>query len=216
MLDWGYIFLQSFSMFMKIRYFMKLSALVFAMYSFIWFATHDVMAWCALSDIYCAADKALQSPINDLFTSSIQWAWSNSSPRVQEALWNATRELGRDSTTTTVIVTEEIPGARCTCIDQSDTTCKTIETRKYKCEVVKWLSGCQQIFASIIKYFIYIRMLTGVVAVVGLGIAWAIYGSAEEHFAKTLKWYAINLIIGLTILFLFSYILRFLAPWIYN
>ena len=67
-----------------------------------------------------------------------------------------------------------------------------------------------------IKYFIYITMLTGVAALVGLGIAWAIYGSAEEHFAKSLKSYVVNLIIGLTILFLFSYILRFLAPWIYN
>ncbi len=217
MLDWGYIFLQSFSMFMKIRYFMKLSALVFAMYSFMWFATHDVMAWCGLSDIGCTAEQALKPEIDSLYTSSIQWAGRNTNPRVQEALWTATRELSRDeSTTTTVIVTEEIPGASCTCIDQSDTTCKTLETRKYKCEVVKWLSGFQQIFASIIKYFIYITMLTGVVAVVGLGIAWAIYGSAEEHFAKTLKWYAINLIIGLTILFLFSYILRFLAPWIYS
>lgn len=59
-------------------------------------------------------------------------------------------------------------------------------------------------------------MLTGVAAIVGLGIAWSVYGSAEEHFAKTLKTYAINLMIGLTILFLFSIILRFLAPWVYN
>lgn len=114
-----------------------------------------------------------------------------------------------------VMTTEKIPGGECVCVDDSDKTCSNLETRKYSCTVTKWLNGFQKIFANIIKYFIYIVMLTGVAALVGLGIAWSIYGSADEHGAKALKSYAINFIIGLTILFLFSFILRFLAPWIY-
>ena len=183
---------------------------------FLWesiFASETNGTWEKPSGTKISAPTEFWSVGNSPTGSDIQNTNGFSSPSTTSSSKNNST---KNSTTTTVIVTEEIPGARCTCIDQSDTTCRTIETKKFECSVVKWLSGFQQIFASIIKYLIYIVMLTGVAALVGLGIAWSIYGSADEHGAKALKWYAINFIIGLTILFLFSYILKFLAPWVYN
>lgn len=59
-------------------------------------------------------------------------------------------------------------------------------------------------------------MLLGVLAVVGLGIAWAWAGGDDVKMKSSLKHWAINVLIGLTILFLFRYILAFLAPWIYK
>lgn len=59
-------------------------------------------------------------------------------------------------------------------------------------------------------------MLLGVLAIVGLGIAWAWAGGEDVKMKSNLKHWGINVLVGLTILFLFRYILTFLAPWIFN
>lgn len=59
-------------------------------------------------------------------------------------------------------------------------------------------------------------MLLGVLAIVGLGIGYAVFSGGDEEKTKMVKGYAMNLIIGLTILFFFRYILQWLAPWIYQ
>lgn len=131
-----------------------------------------------------------------------------------------------------VIVTESIPWGDCKCIEEYSFTtlddnywkqtstikqnCSNPATRKYSCTVEKWLGGFQKTFASIIKYIIYIVMLLGVLGIVGLGIAWSIAGGDDIKAKTELKKWGVSIIIGLTILFFFSYILRFLAPWIYQ
>jgi hypothetical protein len=59
-------------------------------------------------------------------------------------------------------------------------------------------------------------MICGVLAVVGLGIAWAWAGGDDAKMKTKLKTWGMNIVVGLTILFLFRYILGFLAPWIYK
>lgn len=44
-------------------------------------------------------------------------------------------------------------------------------------------------------------------------MAWG--GDSEEYTKKAKSW-AVNIIIGLVMLFTFRYILGLLAPWIYN
>lgn len=78
------------------------------------------------------------------------------------------------------------------------------------------MESFQSVFSNVGKYIMIITVLFGVIALAGLGVAWAIFGGTDEHMAKTLKSYAINLMIGLTILGTFSLILKFLAPWIYT
>ncbi len=114
----------------------------------------------------------------------------------------------------TVITTELIPGAACTCTDAVN-QCKKVETRKYECTVQKGMTAFQQIIGKIIKWFIYIIMLLGVLAIVGAGIMMAFWSDSEEYTKKA-KWWAMNIIIGLVILFTFSYILKLLAPWVYQ
>jgi hypothetical protein len=59
-------------------------------------------------------------------------------------------------------------------------------------------------------------MLLGVLGIVGLGIAWSFAGGDDVKMKSNLKTWGINILVGLIILFLFRYILQFLAPWIYN
>ncbi len=59
-------------------------------------------------------------------------------------------------------------------------------------------------------------MLLGVLGIVGLGIAWSLAGGDDIKAKSSLKKWGVNILVGLTLLFLFSYILRFLAPWIYQ
>jgi len=49
------------------------------------------------------------------------------------------------------------------------------------------LSGFQKVFAQIIRYFIYIVLLLGVLGIVGLGIAWAFAGGDDVKMKTTLK-----------------------------
>lgn len=121
----------------------------------------------------------------------------------------------------TVFTTEPVPGADCKCISgQTGPDGKScigpVETRKYECTTKPGLTGFQEIFAKIIRYVINITLLLGVLAIVGLGIAWSLAGGEDVKMKSTLKTWAINIVIGLIILFLFRYILMFLAPWVYQ
>ena len=134
-----------------------------------------------------------------------------------------------------VTVTEKIPWADCTCTaDGAQTTalpadqawpptpgtweaaCGKVETRKYVCKVGKWLSSFQVMIASIIRWLVNIILLLGVLAIVWVGIMMSFYGSSDEWWAKAAKKWAVNIIVGLIILFTFRYILGLLAPWIYK
>ncbi len=134
-----------------------------------------------------------------------------------------------------VTTTEIIPGAKCKCIYSAGPTkvddkwnsteftiddgeCKwvNIAEKKYVCEIQPWLWSFQQIFAQIIRYLVNITLVFWVLAIVGLGIAWSLAGGEDAKAKSSLKSWGINIMIGLVILFLFQYILRFLAPWIYG
>lgn len=123
---------------------------------------------------------------------------------------------------TVIIVTERVPWASCTCYVESDPnygsdaacSATTVSERKYVCTVEKGMVGFQNMFREITKWFIYITMLFGVLALVGAGILWA-WGSESEEYTKKAKGWSVNIIIGLAILFTFRYILWFLAPWIF-
>ena len=158
------------------------------------------------------------------------WAASAAGGSTSSSAWG-------DSSSTdwpiTVIVTEKIPGADCTCIVVgTDTTnaqdvrrggaappkswtCGDPKTRKYSCTAGKWLSGFQSIFREITRWVVYITMLLGVMAIAGAGILWA-WGSESEEYTKKAKGWVINILIGLVILFTFRYILSFIAPWIFQ
>lgn len=130
---------------------------------------------------------------------------------------------------TEVIVTEKIPGVECTCIAQWETgpggmwpptpvnqdTCWTPATRKYKCTIKPWFSSFQESIQGITGWFTQIALILSVLVVVLLGIAWAIWGSSEEK-VKFLKWWTINILIGIVTLFFFQYILVMLAPQVFK
>lgn len=134
----------------------------------------------------------------------------------------------------TTITSEKVPGATCVCIAAGaqdnvpwdwvgptlpwkwEAACGNITTRKYKCTTEAGMTGFQKVFAQIIRFVINIVMLLGVLAVVGLGIAWSFAGWDDMKMKSSLKTWAINLVIGFIILFMFRYILQFLAPWIYK
>ncbi len=137
--------------------------------------------------------------------------------------WGAEKEI-------TVIVTEKIPWAVCTCIAEGSSAtedaagnyfpgtgeeaCGSPDTRKYQCVVWKWMWAFQMLIGAITKWFIYLTMLFWVLALVWAGILWA-WGSESEEYTKKAKGWAVNIIIGLGLLFTFRYILWFLAPWIF-
>ncbi len=135
----------------------------------------------------------------------------------------------------TIFTSEKVPGAVCECaVDwaqdktvyendgtpsvipgQWESACGNITTRLYKCSVPPGLEGFQLVFAKLIRFLINIVLLLGVLAIVGLGIAWSFAGGQDVVAKSNLKKWAINIIMGLVILFLFRYILLFLAPWVY-
>jgi hypothetical protein len=120
-----------------------------------------------------------------------------------------------------MFVTEKIPGAVCKCAakwhEGADDCPSTLDVSQklYSCSVSKWMTSFQNIIRDITKWFIYITMLLWVLALVWAGILWA-WGSESEEYTKKAKGWAMNIIIGLAILFSFRYILWFLAPWIFQ
>lgn len=140
-------------------------------------------------------------------------------PKAVEA---ATKAAADDKLINT-ITSEMVPGAHCICLKNGiatwtvDVACVgPITERKYQCTSAKWLSGFQEIFANLIRYVINIVLLLGVLAVVGLGIVWSFAGGDDVKMKSTLKTWAINIVVWLVILFMFRYILMFLAPWVYR
>jgi hypothetical protein len=137
-------------------------------------------------------------------------------------------------TSKSVIVTEMVPWASCQCwysnavgdsgekawqwMNEWNNACKEtpIQERKYRCTVEPWFWSFQKMFAQIIRWFIFIVMLLGVLGIVWLGIAWAWAGGDDVKAKWNLKKWGINIAIGLVILFFFRYILTIIAPWIYN
>ncbi len=122
---------------------------------------------------------------------------------------------------TIVIVSEKVPGATCKCYiggaPTDDATCENakVEERLYQCTIQKGMTSFQIMIREIVRWFVYIIMLLWVLALVWAGILWA-WGSESEEYTKKAKWWAVNIIIWLVILFSFRYILGFLAPWIFR
>lgn len=144
------------------------------------------------------------------------------------------------NTNSWVVVSELVPGANCYCIKDHPTltgaytpettnitwapwknantkVCNTpVQKRKYFCEIKPGMSGFQEMFRSIVQWIIAIWVLLGVLAIVALGIAWSFAGGENPEYKKFLKEWVMGVFIGLIILFLFGYILMFLAPWIFT
>ena len=120
-----------------------------------------------------------------------------------------------------IYTSERIPGGNCKCWSMSagwtfqESACASVEKRLYECTIEPGLWSFQSLLATIIRYFINIVLLLGVLAIVGAGILMSFWSDSEEYTKKA-KWWAINIIIGLIILFAFRYILWLLAPWIYQ
>lgn len=72
------------------------------------------------------------------------------------------------------------------------------------------------LFKKMMNWVVQIATLLRVLAIAALGVAWAVAGGDDPEYKKTLKDWVIGIMIGLVILFMFSYILRFLAPWIFE
>lgn len=132
--------------------------------------------------------------------------------------------LGVNAEPLMTITSERVPWADCYCYigwNKSwivNEACKTgtVAERKYQCTTGSWMAWFQSVFAQIIRYVINIVLLLGVLAVVWLGIAWSFAGWDDVKMKSNLKSWAINIIVGLIILFMFRYILLFLAPWVYK
>lgn len=135
--------------------------------------------------------------------------------------WASTAEATK-SDVNRVSITTPVPGidvndpTRCQCDDKKN-NCKDPVTQRWSCTVdSNWLIGFQKIMAEITRVFVYITLLFWVLAIVGLGIGYAIFSGGDEEKTKLIKTYAINLMIGMILLFFFRYILVFLAPWIFQ
>jgi len=76
-------------------------------------------------------------------------------------------------------------------------------------------AGFADTFSELTQWATMIAILLGVLAIAALGVAWAIAGDSDPEYKKKLKDWVINVMIGLIIVFFFTAILRFLAPWIY-
>ena len=115
-----------------------------------------------------------------------------------------------------IFTSESVPGADCVCAPDAVCDGNEVAKRKYICTVPTGLAGFQSVFAKLIRFVINIVLLLGVLSVVGLGIAWSFAWGDDVKAKSSLKKWAINIIIGLAILFFFRYILLFLAPWVYQ
>ncbi len=155
----------------------------------------------------------------------------NVSPALQSSFSSVSKSVASSSDLTgnssagsvTVYVSEMVPWATCWCnIDgvrqgSAGEACSSdidVQNRKYECSVGKGMTAFQWMIAAITKWFIYLTMLFWVLALVWAWILWA-WGSESEEYTKKAKGWAVNIIIGLALLFTFRYILWFLAPWIF-
>ncbi len=139
---------------------------------------------------------------------------TNSNPDQSAAETARLNGQNGSTTTTTVIVTEKVPGVKCDPIDGTNAE-TPVEKRKYACTVKSGLAGFQWMLAAIVRWFVYLVLLFWVLAIVWLGIAWSMAGGDDAKAKTALKKWAINILVGMIILFFFRYILQFLAPWVF-
>lgn len=157
------------------------------------------------------------------------WQAASTAEKIEETL----RNTSTSGWPIKVFTTEKIPWSICTCVADGaqrtedingntinpgigEVACWNMVTRKYVCTVQPWLWNFQAIFADIVRYLVNIVLLLWVLAIVGLGIAWTWAGGDDVKAKSTLKTWGINIVVGLIILFMFQYILKFIAPWIYQ
>ncbi len=137
---------------------------------------------------------------------------------------NSTGSGSTGSGETLTYVTEPVIGADCKCVVKNGSgeivanplMCGDITNRLYECKVPEGMAGFQSMFRAVVKWIAIVATLLGVLALVALGIAWAISGGQDSKMKKDLKEWIQNIIIGLLILYTFGFILRFLAPWVYT
>lgn len=122
--------------------------------------------------------------------------------------------------------TEPVPWASCTCVAKDENgevthdirkiNCGSITKRLYECSIPEGSSGFQEIFKTMVRWIAIVATLLGVLALVALGIVWAMTGGTDSTAKKFLKEWIQNIIIGLLILYTFGFILKLLAPWVYT
>ncbi len=164
-------------------------------------------------------DTNTMTPINSDWTSKGQTCtiWSTC-----DTATNTLAVTAIQSWPIKIFTTELIPGAKCVCVATStrwtegEACTGPVEKRRYECTVQPWLGSFQTMFASIIRYLINIVLLLWVLAIAWLGVAWTWAGWDDAKMKSALKKWWVNIVVGLIILFLFRYILGFLAPWIYQ
>jgi hypothetical protein len=141
---------------------------------------------------------------------------------VEQASQSTTSTPSSSSSPNKIFTSESVPGANCKCVtkgSEKEGSCGSevkVSDRKYECTVPTGLAGFQSVFAQVIRFVINIVLLLGVLSVVALGIAWSFAGGDDVKAKSSLKKWAINIIMGLVILFFFRYILMLLAPWVYQ
>ena len=116
--------------------------------------------------------------------------------------------------TTTVIVTEKIPGADCVCED-GEWNCDGVSNPRYTCKIGKGFSAVTNIMWAIIKYFTFLAWLFGVLFIVVNGIMYSA-GGMDQSVKDEAKKRIIGTLVGLILLFMSGLILNILAPWIYK
>ena len=153
--------------------------------------------------------------------------WPVSNTTVND-VWQTVDNSPSAPTANKIFTSEKVPWASCVCVRWTDSTWKTeydatglacwglVINRKYECTIPTGLAGFQSVFRDIVRVVINIVLLLSVLAVVGLGIAWSFAWGDDIKAKSTLKTWAINIVIWLFILFMFGYILSFLAPWVYR
>jgi len=72
-------------------------------------------------------------------------------------------------------------------VNESCASTVKVQDRVYQCIVDPWFWNFQKIFAQIIRWFIFIVMLLGVLGIVWLGIAWAWAGWDDVKAKWNLK-----------------------------
>jgi hypothetical protein len=183
-------------------------------------STNEVTLWTSANGNLSTSDAIIQNQ------SAIQGWNNNEASRSFSAApsQDGTSSSNGSSWPLTVFVTEKVPWATCWCNINGERQWSAWEScpgdislseRKYECQVDKWMAAFQNIIRDITKWFVYITMLLGVLALAWAGILWA-WGSESEEYTKKAKWWAFNIIIWLALLFTFRYILGFLAPWVFQ
>jgi lysylphosphatidylglycerol synthetase-like protein (DUF2156 family) len=116
-----------------------------------------------------------------------------------------------------IIITEKIPGANCSEIDNKwkPWKAKEGETQMYKCKVAKWVTSVTQMLWKMIKYFTYIASLWWVLYIVINGVLYSLWW-IEQSMKDESKKRIVATLIWLILLFISWVILNLIAPWIYK